>query len=93
MALNTTKLTPKTLFLTLIYKFHDIYHINTRKVPTLSATGIMNQLPSPATDANSRETRANAMADRQAAMSEAFDTAQCEQSLHIKNTKSFSRVL
>jgi hypothetical protein len=32
------------------------------------------------------------MADRQAVMSEAFDTAQCDQSLHIKITKSFSPV-
>jgi hypothetical protein len=29
------------------------------------------------------------MADRQAVMSEAFDTAQCDQSLHIKITNSF----
>jgi len=54
---------------------------------------IYNQLHRLASVANSTETRANAMADRQAVMSEALDTGECDQPPGKKNTKAVSPIL
>jgi len=54
---------------------------------------IYNQLCRLASVANSTETRANAMADRQAVMSEALDTGECDQPPCKKNTRSVSPIL
>lgn len=70
-----------------MHKLHDFCHTNTRKILKLCAIGSYTSSLDLASDTNSREARANAMADRQAAMSEASDTAQCYQLVCIKSTK------